>query len=461
MTLKEVIEKCKKLDPKIWIASYVLISALLLYFYPPIQVAHFEINNSTTIATLENQYRANLTQILGGGAVAIGIYFAWKNFIIAQDNLKVAQESQITERFTRAIDQLGSIDQLGNPAMEIRLGGIYALKRISNESEKDYWPIMEILTAYIRENSSAEISEVPEVGKISSDIQAILTIIGTRKYSFRKGEDKRLELQGICLQNANLMEAHLEGINFEGAHLEGTNFEEAHLEGAKFKKAYLGGAKFKKAHLEKADLIEVYMKKTSLVEAHLEEAHLNEAHLVEETNLLNAHLEGAYLMNAHLEGATLGKAHLEGARLSGAHLEGAYLNEAHLEGANLINAHLEGTNLINAYLEGADLSGTHLEEAYLNGANLEKAILIGTHLEGAKLHGVHLEGAYLNGANLKEAELNEAHIDGADLRGTLDFTLDQLSKVKTLYGATLSEDLCILLEENYPEKYQSLIKKSN
>ena len=71
-------------------------------------------------------------------------------------NLKIAQEGQITERFTRAVDQLGAIDQLGNPAIEIRLGGIYALERIANESEKDYWPIMEILTAYVRKNSPVE-----------------------------------------------------------------------------------------------------------------------------------------------------------------------------------------------------------------------------------------------------------------------------------------------------------------
>ena len=153
MTLREMYDKCKKLDPKIWIASYVLISVLVLYLYPPIQVSHFEINNSTTIATLENQYRTTLAQILGGGAVVIGIFFAWgnlkvalatlesnqnkarnelklaqdvlksdqnkareelklaqdtleANMKIAQENLKVAQEGQITERFTRAVDQL-------------------------------------------------------------------------------------------------------------------------------------------------------------------------------------------------------------------------------------------------------------------------------------------------------------------------------------------------------------------
>ena len=47
--------------------------------------------------------------------------------------------------------------------MEIRLGGIYALERISMESEDYYWPIMEILTAYVRKNSSAEILEIKKI----------------------------------------------------------------------------------------------------------------------------------------------------------------------------------------------------------------------------------------------------------------------------------------------------------
>ena len=52
------------------------------------------------------------------------------------------------ERFTRAVDQLG------DEKLQIRLGGIYALERIANESEKDYWPIVKIFTAYIREKTS-------------------------------------------------------------------------------------------------------------------------------------------------------------------------------------------------------------------------------------------------------------------------------------------------------------------
>jgi hypothetical protein len=57
-------------------------------------------------------------QILGGTALLSGLYFTWRT-------LHVNREGQITERFTRAIDQLG--DQ----RLEIRLGGIYALERIA------------------------------------------------------------------------------------------------------------------------------------------------------------------------------------------------------------------------------------------------------------------------------------------------------------------------------------------
>jgi hypothetical protein len=55
--------------------------------------------------------------------------------------VEVTQEQQITERFTRAIDQLG------NDKLSVKLGGIYALERIAKDSPKDHWQVMEVLTA--------------------------------------------------------------------------------------------------------------------------------------------------------------------------------------------------------------------------------------------------------------------------------------------------------------------------
>ena len=103
---------------------------------------------------IENEARRTLAYIMGGLLAIIGIYMAHRRIRalerqvhIGQEQLQVAQEGQITEHFTRAIEQLGS------DKMEIRLGGIYALERIANDSDKDYWPILETLTAYVRERA--------------------------------------------------------------------------------------------------------------------------------------------------------------------------------------------------------------------------------------------------------------------------------------------------------------------
>src|SRR5215207_3869121 len=56
-----------------------------------------------------------------------------------EEQIKADLQRRITESFTKAVEQLGS-DKL-----QVRLGGIYTLERISRESDLDYWPVMEIL----------------------------------------------------------------------------------------------------------------------------------------------------------------------------------------------------------------------------------------------------------------------------------------------------------------------------
>jgi hypothetical protein len=93
-----------------------------------------------------------LAQILGGTALLSGLYFTWRT-------LQVNREGQITERFTRAIDQLGATHDDNSKNLELRLGGIYALERIARESEEDHWSIMEVLTAYVRDRAPWRPSE--------------------------------------------------------------------------------------------------------------------------------------------------------------------------------------------------------------------------------------------------------------------------------------------------------------
>ncbi|WP_457652629.1 pentapeptide repeat-containing protein [Rhodocaloribacter sp.] len=234
-----------------------------------------------------NEYRKTVIQIIGGLVVAVGLWLTWRRIVATEKTVVVSEEGQITERFTRAIEQLGS------DRMAIRLGGIYALERIAKDSPKDYWTVMEVLSAFVREHARIEDNaEAEQSGKtVPTDIQAVLTVIGRRK-----GEDKgNIDLHGTDLSGAILEGAHLEGVDLQGAHLKGAYLEGAHLEDANL----VGGVRLDGAHLD------------------------------------GAHLEDARLEMAHLPGAFLQKANFKEAKLAGADLRGALVKGANFEGADL------------------------------------------------------------------------------------------------------------------------------
>jgi uncharacterized protein YjbI with pentapeptide repeats len=302
----------------------------------------------------QNEVRSTLLQGLGGAVLLVGAYFTYRQ-------LQTAREGQITERYTRAIDQLGRSE------LDVRLGGIYALERIARDSLADRPTIGEVLTAFVRSHAPwpprlpgqyvavAPIGEVPELQVRAADVQASLIVLGRGGFAQpaeRQGD--RLDLHAVDLRHANLRDAHLERANLRDAHL-----EEAHVEGA-----YLEGAE-----------------------------------------LNDAHLEGARLNGAYLEGAILYNAYLEGANLAGADLKRASLDSAHLEGAILSRAHLEEARLFHAHLERAGLFGAHMKGAYLGGADLKLAVLTGAHLR-SPLFGAALRES-ITGPDLEQALADE------------------------------------------------------
>lgn len=273
------------------VAVLVVTLLALIFWGPERHVEYLGISRgSENFAELANMYRATYAQILGGVLFLSGLYFAWERLEVArksQDidrrNQLINQEGQITERFTRAIDQLG------NKSLVIRLGGIYALERIARDSEKDHWTVMEVLTAYVREHSSRKKEPVNE---IQTDIQAALTVVGQRKWIEK--EICKLNFTRTNLRKVDLIEAHLKGANFSESLLEGANLSEAHLEEANLSRIRLEGANLSSAHLERV----------TLIDAHLERAILYLTHL-EGTPLYHTHLERANLYQTHLEGADL------------------------------------------------------------------------------------------------------------------------------------------------------------
>jgi Right handed beta helix region len=148
---------------------------------------------------LENDARTTLLQAVGGLALLIGLYFTAKTW-------RTTQEGQVTDRFTKAINQIG---EGGPEKLALRLGGIYALERIARESKRDYGPMMEILTAYVREHApwppsiSKPEGEPDQEPKTAADIEAILTVLGRHSPPLYRLDD--IAGADMAAKMANLM----------------------------------------------------------------------------------------------------------------------------------------------------------------------------------------------------------------------------------------------------------------
>jgi hypothetical protein len=222
-------------NPDLYFQLYLLFVGalaigLVLWIVPKWQARG--VTNVKDRLTLENAARQTLAQIIGGALILVGLYFT-------AETLQTTQEGQITDRFTKAINQLG---ESGPEKLAIRLGGIYGLERIAKDSEKYHWPIMEILTTYGPYH--AHCSFVKEEHRSQDylrppDIQAILTVVGRRTRTYGQGEDHPLYLMDTDLRNVLLLGAHLEGAYLIRTHLEGAILERAHLEGAYLGEAHL------------------------------------------------------------------------------------------------------------------------------------------------------------------------------------------------------------------------------
>jgi uncharacterized protein YjbI with pentapeptide repeats len=176
-------------------------------------------------------------------------------------------------------------------------------------------------------------------------------------------------------------------------------------------------------------------------------------------SLRYAQAHRAFLVNADLRGADLSGAILDSAKLYGANLNdailrGAKLYQADLREAFLIRADLKGASLIGSSLQNAVLERAHMNEADLRGAFLDGAFLGWANLQNANLGGADLRYAVLQEANLQMANLEKAYLERAYLKDTLHLTVEQLSKVKTLYKAELAPDLRVQIEKRYPHLFE-------
>jgi BTB/POZ domain-containing protein KCTD9 len=162
---------------------------------------------------------------------------------------------------------------------------------------------------------------------------------------------------------------------------------------------------------------------------------------------LNRHkIHEINLVNCHLPRTNLNYANLAGSNANSANISQSSLIESNLENARLNQTNFENSNLNQANLTGAYASGANFKDAFLIKAHFENAFLIKANFNNAFLMEANLQNCYLMGADFENASLYKA-----DLRGAKGLTVEQLSKVKTLYLARFDDEILEQIKTNLPE----------
>jgi uncharacterized protein YjbI with pentapeptide repeats len=318
---------------------------------------------------------------LPGLAALAALLFTWMQVGQASKELRISEQGQITNRFNAAITNLGS------DSLDVRLGGIYGLERIMQDSTRDHPTVVSVLTAYVRRHAP-----LPDAGTEKqqtaqpedsppTDIEAVMHVLAKRP--LEAGEVFALDLSRTDLRGLRSGQGRSK---FAEA-----IFREADLTGAELNHADLTNAVLTGAILRAADLTGALLSGAGLADANLSDARLTTAELTV------ANLNGSDMSRANLSGTDLTNAVLNDAVLRAADLTGAYLTGAGLAGANLSDARLTRAELITANLTDAELTGADLTNADLTGADLTRADLTGADLTGANLTYADMTGTKLTG----------------------------------------------------------------
>lgn len=169
----------------------------------------------------------------------------------------ISEQGHITERFTRAIEQLGS-DKLF-----LRLSAIAALERIgrdSNDSTDDVLAVLSLLSGFVRENTSIEKTDDIKVAASPMPLDILESILAlsrlARQYrTFLEENGLYIQLWKTQLSGPHppLSNAYFGRFNFSGASLLGKTFFNSDCHDTKFIKANLDHAMFENLSLEGAD----------------------------------------------------------------------------------------------------------------------------------------------------------------------------------------------------------------
>lgn len=295
-------------------------------------------------AALVTGFRTAIVQLAAVFGAGVALLFTGFNY-------RLSRRGQVTDRFTKALEHLGSEEMYG------RMGGLLALEQIIEDAPDQSFHTVQVLNAFIRQRAPrAEGARASTTGRVAAARRAARQrTLKPRNHAALPPKPEADVQQAIALLVRSIQRGDISSavVDLSGLHLAG---------------AILTGA-------------DVWSHK------------------------------GFYIPGIYR--ADLSLASFSGADLTGANLAHADLFGADLTGANLAEANLTGANLFTAKFIGANLAEARLDKASLAKTNFSRADLTGANIAGSDLTLTDFTEANLTEVNLAEVNVRYIHLDGA------------------------------------------------
>jgi uncharacterized protein YjbI with pentapeptide repeats len=276
-------------------------------------------------ATFSPSQEASRKFLLGAVGVFGAPFLVWRTWVMqlqaraANEQARIALEAHFTGVFAKSIELLGQLRDISGaesrsePNIEARLGALYSLERLMNESVKDQKPILETLCAYVRENAPFTIDEREKkentpIWRIRRkklpprrvDVQAALTIIGRRNgVIVERGKQEGWRLD---FSQSDLAQYVFEGGNFDTSDFGGSSLEEAI-----FRQSSFCGGRFAQTNCQLLAVLSCDLTKSTYYNCEFKGAIMDQTNM-SHARFVHADLRGASVRELNLESANLAEA---------------------------------------------------------------------------------------------------------------------------------------------------------
>ncbi|MEU0948497.1 pentapeptide repeat-containing protein [Streptomyces canus] len=306
-------------------------------------------------AALVTGLRTALIQLIAAAGAGIALLYTARNY-------RLTRRGQVTDRFTKALERLGSDE------MYIRIGGVIALEQILQDAPEQSLHTAQVLGAFIRRRA-------PKARSIN--VELTTRVVNARKTAMRRPGASTGREQPLPLTPDEDVQAAL------------TVLTRPDLR----RRIGPAGADFSNLHLAGATFYESDLSYFNLSGATLSEARLRSAILVE-TNLDDADLSNSDISHANCTNARMNKANLSGSWVARANFTKAFMHHA---------------NLTECYILGGVFKNTRLQDSIFNAATIDEVDFTDTNLRGASFNGARFSDSVLDYAILEDADLTESH----------------------------------------------------